>query len=73
VGLELQYYFLGRLSKTQLSHTTVVLGGVLVSMLATGHKVFRVQTWLGVMIFKGDNNTQHAFIRRESKTIDPIP
>jgi hypothetical protein len=39
----------------------VVLSGLVVSVVATGPKVPRVQTQPKAMDFKGDKNQQHAF------------
>jgi hypothetical protein len=43
------------------------LGGVVVSVLATGPKRSRVRTQKRLWIFKGYKNPQHAFLRMESK------
>jgi hypothetical protein len=38
------------------------LGGVVVSVLATGPKVYRFKTRSRQWIFKGDENPQHTFL-----------
>jgi hypothetical protein len=43
----------------------VVLGGLVVSVLATGSKVSGLRPDRGQWIFKGDKDPQYAFLRRE--------
>jgi hypothetical protein len=48
------------------------LGGLVVSVLATGPKVrgFDPDRWR--WIFKGDKNPEHHFLRRGSKAVGPM-
>jgi hypothetical protein len=48
------------------------LDGVMVVMLATGHKARGFKPGRGRWIFKGDKNPQHEFLRRGSKAVDPM-
>jgi hypothetical protein len=48
------------------------LGGVVVSVLATGPKVRRFKPARGDGLFKGDKNPQHTFLRRGSKAGGPM-
>jgi hypothetical protein len=47
----------------------VALGGLVVSVLATGPKVRGFNPGRGRWIFKGDKNPQHNFLRRGSKAV----
>jgi hypothetical protein len=51
---------------------TVVLDGLVVSVTVIGHKVSGFKPGRGRWIFKGDNNLQHAFLRRGSKAVGPM-
>jgi hypothetical protein len=51
---------------------TVVLGGVMVIVLATGPKVRELKPGRRKWIFKGDKNRQHDFLRRGSKAVGPM-
>jgi hypothetical protein len=45
------------------------LGGLVVSVLATGSKVRGFDPDRGRWIFKGDKNPEHHFLRRGSKAV----
>jgi hypothetical protein len=47
----------------------VDLGGLVVSVLATGPKVRGIDPDRGRWIFKGDKNPEHHFLRRGSKAV----
>jgi hypothetical protein len=47
--------------------SNVDLGGLVVSVLATGPKVRGFDPERGGWIFKGDKNPEHHFLRRGSK------
>jgi hypothetical protein len=49
-----------------------VLGGVMVSMLAIGRKVHGFKYGRRRWIFKCDENPQHAFLLRGSKTVSSM-
>jgi hypothetical protein len=49
----------------------VALGGLVVSVLATGSKVRGFDPDRGRWIFKGDKNPEHHFLRREVKPSVP--
>jgi hypothetical protein len=51
---------------------TVDLGGLVVSVLATGPKVRGFDPDRGRWIFKGDKNPEHNFLRRGSKAVGPM-
>jgi hypothetical protein len=59
--------------KTGYQHTSayVGLGDVLVIVIAIGPKVRGFNPGRGRWIFKGDNNPQHTFLRREVKQSSP--
>jgi hypothetical protein len=50
----------------------VDLGGLVVSVLATGPKVRGFDPDRGRWIFKGDKNPEHNFLRRGSKAVSPM-
>jgi hypothetical protein len=50
--------------------TFVALGGLVVSVLATGPKVRGFDR--GRWIFKGDKNPEHHFLRRGNKAVGPM-
>jgi hypothetical protein len=50
----------------------VDLGGLMVSVLATGPKVRGFDPDRGRWIFKGDKNPNHHFLQRGSKAVGPI-
>jgi hypothetical protein len=50
----------------------VDLGGLVVSVLATGPKVRGFDPDRGRWIFKGDKNPEHYFLRRGSKAVGPM-
>jgi hypothetical protein len=52
--------------------TIIASGDLVVSVLAIGHKVCGFKPGRGRLIFKGDKNPQHAFLRSESKAVRPI-
>jgi hypothetical protein len=56
----------------QLSTYYVDLGGLVVSVLATGPKVRGFDPDRGQWIFKGDKNPEHHFLRRGSKAVGPM-
>jgi hypothetical protein len=47
----------------------IALSGLVVIVLAIGSKIRGVQTRQKTMDIMGDNNTQHDFLRRESKDV----
>jgi hypothetical protein len=47
----------------------VVLGGVMVSVFVTGHKVHRLKPGRGRLIFNDDKNPQNAFLQKGSKAV----
>jgi hypothetical protein len=47
----------------------VALGGLVVIVIAIGHKVHGLKPDRGQWNFKGDKNPQHAFLRRRNKAI----
>jgi hypothetical protein len=51
---------------------TVILGGLVVSVFATGPNIRRLKPGQGRWIFKGDKNLQHDFLWRVSKDIGPM-
>jgi hypothetical protein len=62
------------LRESQIQRTTstsVALGGLVVSVLATGPKVRGFNPGRGRWIFKGDN-PEHNFLRRGSKAVGPM-
>jgi hypothetical protein len=63
---ETQYY------KDISSVLYVGLGGLVVSVLATGPKVRGFDPDRGRWIFKGDKNPEHHFLRRGSKAAGPM-
>jgi hypothetical protein len=52
--------------------STVALGGLVVSVLATGPKVCGFDPNRSRWIFKGDKNPEHNFLRRGSKAVGPM-
>jgi hypothetical protein len=50
----------------------VVLGGVVVSVFATGPKFRGFDPGRGRWIFKGDKNPEHHFLLRGSKAVGPM-
>jgi hypothetical protein len=50
----------------------VALGGLVVSVLATGTKVRGFDPDRGRRIFKGDKHPEHHFLRRGSKAVGPM-
>jgi hypothetical protein len=58
-------------TKLTLSFDFVDLGGLVVSVLATGPKVRRFDPDRGRWIFKGNKNPEHNFLRRGSKAVSP--
>jgi hypothetical protein len=50
----------------------IFLGGLVVSVLAIEPKVRGFKPDRGRWIFKGDKNTQHAFLQRGSKAVGPL-
>jgi hypothetical protein len=52
--------------------TCVDLGGLVVSVLATGPKVRGFDPDRGRWILKGDKNPEHHFLRRGSKAVSPM-
>jgi hypothetical protein len=50
----------------------VDLGGLVVSVLATGPKVRGFDPDRGRWISKGDKNPEHHFLRRGSKAVGPM-
>jgi hypothetical protein len=50
----------------------VDLGGLVVSVLATGPKVRGFDPDRGRWIFKGDKNLEHHFLQRGSKAVGPM-
>ena len=54
------------------SSSYVDLGGLLVSVLATGPKVCGFDPGRGRWIFKGDKNPEPHFLRRGSKAVGPM-
>jgi hypothetical protein len=50
----------------------VDLGGLVVSVLATGPMVRGFHPDRGRWIFKGDKNPEHHFLRRGSKAVGPM-
>jgi hypothetical protein len=50
----------------------VDLGGLVVSVLATGPNVRGFDSDRGRWIFKGDKNPEHHFLRRGSKAVGPM-
>jgi hypothetical protein len=50
----------------------VILCGVMISVLAIGHKVCRFKPGQRRWIFKGNKRLQHAFLRRGNKDVGPI-
>jgi hypothetical protein len=50
----------------------VALGGLVVSVLATGPKLRGFDPDRGRWIFKGDKIPEHHFLRRGSKAVDPM-
>jgi hypothetical protein len=55
-----------------LRYKVVDLGGLVVSVLATGPKVRGFDTDRGRWIFKGEKNPEHNFLRRGSKAVGPM-
>jgi hypothetical protein len=55
-----------------LSAINVDLGGLVVSVLATGPNVHWFDPDRGRWIFKGDKNPEHHFLRRGSKAVGPM-
>jgi hypothetical protein len=58
--------------RSQYYENDVDLGGLVVSVLATGPKVRGFGPDRGRWIFKGDKNPEHHFLRRRSKAIGPM-
>jgi hypothetical protein len=56
----------------RLRYQPVALGGRVLIVLAIGPKVPGFKTGREQWIFKGDKNTQHAFLRRGSKAFGPM-
>jgi hypothetical protein len=56
----------------QVHVLNVDLGGLVVSVLATGPKVRGFDPDRGRWIFKGDKNPEHHFLRRGSKAVGPM-
>jgi hypothetical protein len=52
--------------------TTVVLGGVMVTVLVIGPKVRGSVPGRELWIIKGDQNQEHDFHRRRSKAVGPM-
>jgi hypothetical protein len=50
----------------------IALGGLVVSVLATGPKDRGFDPDRGRWIFKGDKNPEHHFLRRGSKAVGPM-
>jgi hypothetical protein len=50
----------------------VALGGLVVSVLATGPKIRGFDPDRGRWIFKGDKNPEHYFLRRGSKAVGHV-
>jgi hypothetical protein len=50
----------------------VVLGGILVSVLATSPKVLGFRPGRGRWILRGDDSPQHTFLRRGNKVVGPM-
>jgi hypothetical protein len=50
----------------------VALGGLVVSVLATGPKIRGFDPDRGRWIFKDDKNSEHHFLRRGSKAVSPM-
>jgi hypothetical protein len=55
-----------------LQLVAVDLGGLVVSVLATGPKVRGFDPDQGRWIFKDDKNPEHHFLRRGSKAVSPM-
>jgi hypothetical protein len=59
--------------KMEAANTSNVdLGGLVVSVLATGPKVRGFDPDRGRWTFKGDKNPEHNFLRRGSKAVGPM-
>jgi hypothetical protein len=50
---------------------SVVVGGIVVNVLATGPKVCGFKLGRGRWIFKGDKNMQHVFLRKGNRAVSP--
>jgi hypothetical protein len=53
-------------------YSSVALGGLVVSVLATGPKVRGFNPGRGRWNFKGDKNPEHDFLRGGSKAVGPM-
>jgi hypothetical protein len=54
-----------------LSPFPVILGDIMVNVIVTGSKVRGFKLGQTQGIFKGDKNSHHAFLGRESKAVGP--
>jgi hypothetical protein len=64
-------YFILVPSSVQANTILVVLGGLMLSVLVTGHKVRRFKRSQGWWIFMSNKNPNHAFLRRWVKPDAP--
>jgi hypothetical protein len=60
----------GKISRS--GHVPTALGGLVVSVVATGPKVRGLDPDRGRWIFKGDKNPEHNFLGRGSKAVGPM-
>jgi hypothetical protein len=62
----------GKMNPSQGIKPHCIVGGLVVSVLATGPKVRGFDPDRGRWIFKGDKNPEHHFLRRGSKAVGPM-